>query len=99
GPATHCPPIASRVIFRALSAGVRGGSGLVPFQSGSGPRPHRLEAQDIALSRREQGFESPWGRQLFFCGIPQTRTALRRGFFCLFESFSPLPAVTQDKPE
>src|SRR6187551_2733652 len=24
--------------------------------------PHRLEAQDTALSRRRQGFESPWGR-------------------------------------
>ena len=23
--------------------------------------PHRLEAQDTALSRRRQGFESPWG--------------------------------------
>src|ERR1017187_772196 len=27
------------------------------------PGPHRLEAQDTALSRRRQGFESPWGRQ------------------------------------
>ena len=26
-------------------------------------RPHRLEAQDTALSRRRRGFESPWGRQ------------------------------------
>lgn len=25
--------------------------------------PHRLEAQDGALSRRKPGFESPWGRQ------------------------------------
>ena len=25
--------------------------------------PHRLEAKDSALSRRQQGFESPWGRQ------------------------------------
>ena len=24
--------------------------------------PHRLEAQDTALSRRRRGFESPWGR-------------------------------------
>ncbi len=23
--------------------------------------PHRLEAQDVALSRPKQGFESPWG--------------------------------------
>jgi hypothetical protein len=27
------------------------------------PRPVRLEAQDTALSRRRQGFESPTGRQ------------------------------------
>ncbi len=27
------------------------------------PRPHRLEAQDTALSRRRRGFESRWGRQ------------------------------------
>ena len=26
-------------------------------------RPHRLEAQDTALSRRRRGFDSPWGRQ------------------------------------
>ena len=24
--------------------------------------PHRLGAQDTALSRRRRGFESPWGR-------------------------------------
>jgi hypothetical protein len=29
------------------------------FQPPTGP--HRLEAQDTALSRRRQGFESPWG--------------------------------------
>ncbi len=28
-----------------------------------GIRPHRLEAQDTALSRRRRGFDSPWGRQ------------------------------------
>jgi hypothetical protein len=26
-------------------------------------RPHRLGAQDAALSRPKQGFESPWGHQ------------------------------------
>jgi hypothetical protein len=26
-------------------------------------RPHRLEAQDAALSRPKQGFESPWGHR------------------------------------
>jgi hypothetical protein len=30
------------------------------------PRPVRLEAQDTALSRRRQGFESPTGRQTTF---------------------------------
>ena len=28
-------------------------------------RAHRLEAQDVALSRRKQGFDSPWARQQF----------------------------------
>jgi hypothetical protein len=27
--------------------------------------PHRLEAQDTALSRRKHEFESHWGRQIF----------------------------------
>jgi hypothetical protein len=27
-------------------------------------RPHRLEAQDAALSRPKRGFEFPWGHQL-----------------------------------
>ncbi len=27
-------------------------------------RPHRLAAQDSALSRRQQGFEPPWGRHI-----------------------------------
>ena len=32
-------------------------------------RPHRLVAQDIGLSRRKRGFESPWGRQFSKCCI------------------------------
>ena len=33
-------------------------------------RPHRLEAQGTALSRRQQGFESPWGRhQIGYAGF------------------------------
>ena len=28
-------------------------------------RPHRLEAQDVALSRPKPGFEFPWGHDLF----------------------------------
>ena len=27
-------------------------------------RPHRLAAQDEALSRLKQGFESPWGHKI-----------------------------------
>ena len=30
------------------------------------PWPHRLEAWDTSLSRRRQGFESPWGYKLIF---------------------------------
>ena len=30
--------------------------------------PHRLVAQDSGLSRRQQGFDSPWGRQSRFLG-------------------------------
>src|SRR5271169_4298146 len=29
----------------------------------SPPRAHRLAVQDVALSRRKQGFESPWAHQ------------------------------------
>ena len=32
-----------------------------PLQFHTPKGPHRLEAQDTALSRRRQGFESPWG--------------------------------------
>ena len=40
-------------------------SGVIPRRSAT--RPLRLVAQDIGLSRRKQGFESPRGRQRF-CG-------------------------------
>jgi hypothetical protein len=39
---------------------------LHPFRSeacGIQSRPHRLVAQDGALSRPKQGFESPWGHK------------------------------------
>ena len=39
-------------------------SGSIPLISTTSP--HRLEAQDTALSRRQQGFESPWGRLFYF---------------------------------
>ena len=32
------------------------------------PRSHRLAVQDVALSRRKLGFDSPWERQSFFAG-------------------------------
>ena len=39
-------------------------------------RPHRLVVQDPALSRRLQGFKSPWGRQIiFFFNVPFGRLA------------------------
>ena len=39
-------------------------------------RPHRLAVQDPALSRRLQGFKSPWGRQIiFFFNVPFGRLA------------------------
>src|SRR5690242_6956609 len=50
----------------------RGPSPLPPFiyaskyasaYSTAAGRAHRLEAQDVALSRRKQGFDSPWARQ------------------------------------
>jgi hypothetical protein len=39
-------------------------------------RPHRLVVQDPALSRRLQGFKSPWGRHIcFFFSVPDGRLA------------------------
>ena len=39
-------------------------------------RPHRLVVQDPALSRRLQGFKSPWGRHFYFLrNIPFGRLA------------------------
>jgi hypothetical protein len=34
-----------------------------PTRVSDARRPHRLAAQDGALSRPKQGFESPWGHQ------------------------------------
>ncbi len=28
--------------------------------------PHRLEAKDTGLSRRQHGFDSRWGRQYYY---------------------------------
>jgi hypothetical protein len=36
-------------------------------------RPHRLEAQDSALSRRQHGFESRWGRHIKFNSVCDLR--------------------------
>ena len=42
--------------------------------------PHRLEAQDTALSRRRQGFESPWG---YFCNYRIRRVSKSVGVFAM----------------
>lgn len=49
-------------------------------------RPHRLAAQDGALSRLKQGFESPWGHKrainemaLFLCWATATTIPLALG--------------------
>lgn len=52
-------------------------------------RPHRPEAQDVALSRPKHGFESRWGRQIFFrpfigLQVPEKR----RGYRGSIESIS-----------
>ena len=39
-------------------------------------RPHRLAAQDAALSRPKQGFESPWGHSLFISKFQAIRISL-----------------------
>src|SRR4030095_16657801 len=44
-------------------------------------RPHRPEAQDVALSRPKHGFESRWGRQ---SRNPRTIYKLRRSYFSEF---------------
>src|SRR5205823_4351700 len=38
--------------------------------------PHRLEAQDTALSRLKHGFESRWGHHLKFPRVPRVITRL-----------------------
>ena len=68
--------------FGGSSSGRTRGSG--PRSGGSNPpppathslgvralfaRPHRLEAQDTALSRLKHGFESRWGHQLIFVDV------------------------------
>ena len=52
--------------------------------------PHRLEAQDAALSRRQQGFKSPWGYS--FSWKRRNKPLLSRAYFfwysAAFPSFS-----------
>ena len=46
--------------------------------------PHRLEAQDTALSRRRQGFESPWGYWSYVNSLgPSQLMTIARDFFFL----------------
>jgi hypothetical protein len=49
--------------------------GTVALQFHTEKGPHRLEAQDTALSRRRQGFESPWGywQLIQFSRIPHVK--------------------------
>src|SRR5712692_2180819 len=57
---------------RTRGSGPRsGGSNPPPPANPSVPpaRPHRLEAQDTALSRLKHGFESRWGHQANFAGF------------------------------
>ena len=48
----------------------------------SSERPHRPEAQDVALSRPKHGFESRWGRH------PDGRDSLKQSLW-LFGGFPP----------
>src|SRR3954463_13231032 len=43
--------------------------------------PHRLEAQDTALSRRRQGFESPWGYWSYANSSAPSQLSIAGGFF------------------
>src|SRR5205823_5619290 len=51
-----------------------GGSNPPPPASSKGARPHRLEAQDTALSRLKHGFESRWGHQCRWTAIRCTES-------------------------
>ena len=60
------PLIGAALVLACRSApGIipRAGPGTVTRGSGQARCPHRLEAKDSALSRRQQGFEFPWGHQ------------------------------------
>src|ERR1700733_13272539 len=51
---------------RALLPARHDDSIALPLRSaGKSASAHRLAVQDVALSRRKQGFDSPWARQLF----------------------------------
>ena len=60
-----------RIVHRAVrfSPCAAGAASLYPVRPDGSPVrcSHRLAAQDVALSRRKQGFESPWERQSFPC--------------------------------
>ena len=56
------------------------------IQSRAPRRPHRLAAQDGALSRLKQGFESPWGhltqkdrQQMMLSGFCLCYVLIQRG--------------------
>jgi hypothetical protein len=55
---------AKMFLDRALLPARRDDSIALPLRSaGKSASAHRLAVQDVALSRRKQGFDSPWARQ------------------------------------
>jgi hypothetical protein len=61
-----------RPLHRKAGSCIRCASRGARFAAAMGP--HRLEAQDGALSRRKPGFESPWGRQLLSAQFDDCRS-------------------------
>src|ERR671918_1768374 len=53
--------VVARITGEESSRGTGPGDDILGRCPGGGRRPHRLEAQDTALSRRRHGFESRWG--------------------------------------
>ena len=76
-PPSGAPPDTSAPVADPLTGGCM--SGTRP------PDPHRLEAQDSALSRPQPGFESPWGQAAPFAPPRPGPRALRaRGLLVRF---------------
>ena len=61
-------------------------------------RPHRLVAQDSGLSRRQQGFKSPWGRQMNLKAWKQFQAIFIYSEF-FFQPYFQLQAYFSASPE